>query len=59
MERLLRMIKALVEYANSYALSYVAIYGLSYFESATMCYHLMKRRGIDAVINDDLIGLAC
>ena len=45
----------IVEYINSYAFVFVALYGQSYLESAKSCYNLFKSRGIEALINDDLV----
>lgn len=39
-----------------YAFSYAAIYGRPFFESASNAMQLMKSRGLDAIINDSLIG---
>jgi len=52
---ILNMIEAIVEYFNTYAFSYMAIYGHSYMKSASAAWSLMQRRGLDAVVNDDLI----
>jgi hypothetical protein len=56
-ECMLRCIETLVEWVNDYALSFVAIYGKTYFTSAQMAMSLMKRRGLDAAVNDDITGL--
>lgn len=46
----------LVTYFNHYAYSYVALYGKAYIPSAKATWELMKNRGIDAMVNDSLIG---
>lgn len=53
---LLGLIEGLVKYFNYYAYTYIAIYGNSYIESAGQVYQLIKGRGIDSIINDNLIG---
>jgi len=45
-----------IEYFNKYAFTEVAIYGKSYCEAAKDTWTLCKARGIEALINDDLIG---
>ncbi|CAO3640172.1 unnamed protein product [Cunninghamella blakesleeana] len=44
------------EWFNNYAFSGVAIYGRSYIESAKRTWTLIKDRGIEALINDNLIN---
>jgi len=53
---LLQCLQRLVQYFNFYAFCHVAIYGTNYIESARNSWSLLKRRGIDALINDDLTG---
>ncbi|CAG8691768.1 4741_t:CDS:2 [Cetraspora pellucida] len=53
---LLAWIESLVEYFNFYAYVQVAIYGKSYCQAAKDTWTLIKDRGIEAIINDDLIG---
>ncbi|CAG8490117.1 5826_t:CDS:2 [Ambispora leptoticha] len=55
-EYLLACIEGLVEYFNHYAYVQVAIYGKSYCTAAKDTWRLIKDRGIEAVINDNLIG---
>ncbi|KAK0266292.1 pH nine-sensitive protein 1 [Friedmanniomyces endolithicus] len=45
-----------VQFINRYAFSYMALYGKSYFESAKATWRLIKDRGIDALVNECLIG---
>lgn len=45
-----------VEFFNRYAYSYIALYGKSYLTAAKDTWKLMKDRGIDALINQCLIG---
>jgi hypothetical protein len=52
----LNCLDSLVTYFNVYAFTQVAIYGKTYCEAATATWQLLKSRGIDAIINDDLIG---
>lgn len=46
----------LVTYFNHYAYSYIALYGKAYVPSAKATWKLMQTRGIDAMVNDSLIG---
>ena len=45
-----------VQFINRYAFSHIALYGKSYFAAAKDTWKMMKDRGIDALINDCLIG---
>jgi hypothetical protein len=47
-----------LEYFNHYAYTQVAIYGKDYCEAAKSTWNLVKTRGIDAIINDSLVGVA-
>ncbi|SAM00846.1 hypothetical protein [Absidia glauca] len=44
------------EWFNNYAFSGVAIYGKSYIQSAKRTWTLIKDRGVEAIINDNLIN---
>ena len=52
----LSMIQYLAEYFNHYAFTQVAIYGKDYCTAGKDTWTLIKSRGIDAIINDDLIS---
>jgi hypothetical protein len=56
LECFVAMIEELIEYFNKYAFTQVAIYGKDYCTAAKDTWELAKSRGLDAVINDDLIG---
>jgi hypothetical protein len=45
-----------VEFLNRYAFSYIALYGKPYFEAAKDTWKMIKQRGIDALVNECLIG---
>ncbi|EMC93522.1 hypothetical protein BAUCODRAFT_37210 [Baudoinia panamericana UAMH 10762] len=45
-----------VQFINRYAFSYMALYGKNYIESAKDTWRLIKDRGIDALVNECLIG---
>ncbi|TLD15748.1 uncharacterized protein PgNI_01664 [Pyricularia grisea] len=45
-----------VEFVNRYAFCHIALYGKSYFAAAKDTWKMIKDRGIDALINDCLIG---
>ncbi|CAG8657842.1 3272_t:CDS:10 [Funneliformis caledonium] len=49
-------IESLLQYFNFYAYTQVAIYGKSFWESAKDTWTLVKDRGVEAIINDNLIG---
>jgi len=55
-ECLIGCLDNLVTYFNVYAFTQVAIYGKPYCEAASDTWNLFKRVGIDAIINDDIIG---
>lgn len=50
----LGLIDQLVEFFNTYAFSYVAIYGLSFTKAARRVWRLLMDRGWTTVINDSL-----
>ncbi|KAL3898090.1 MAG: hypothetical protein SGCHY_002969 [Lobulomycetales sp.] len=54
---ILGLIENLVRYFNVYAYTQVAIYGKDYCSAAKATWALVKRRGVDAIINDNLIGI--
>lgn len=54
---ILNMLGDIVEYINSYAFVYVAMYGYTYIHSAKQTFQLFKSRGIQALINDDLTNI--
>ncbi|KAI1805618.1 DUF580-domain-containing protein [Daldinia bambusicola] len=45
-----------VQFLNRYAFSYIALYGKPYFAAAKDTWNMIKQRGIDALINECLIG---
>lgn len=53
---LLAWIESLVEYFNHYAYVQVAIYGKSYIRAAKDTWIIIKDRGVEAIINDNLVG---
>ena len=48
----------LAQYFNHYAYAFIACYGKNYIRSAKETYHMLREKGIDALINDNLIGIA-
>ncbi|KAJ3125696.1 putative choline transporter, neither null mutation nor overexpression affects choline transport [Nowakowskiella sp. JEL0407] len=52
----LQIIEDLVQYFNTYAFAQVAIYGKDFVNAAKDTWALVKSHGIDAIINDNLIG---
>merc|ERR1719242_1169187 len=57
-DMLLTVLDRWIEFFNKYAFAHVAIYGESFIQSAKQTWSLMESRGIDAWINDDLVGFA-
>lgn len=53
---LLAILEDLMSYFNFYAYTYIAIYGTSYISAAKCSWNLMKSHGVDAIVNDNLIG---
>ncbi|QDS69540.1 Protein pns1 [Venturia effusa] len=45
-----------VQFVNRYAFSHIALYGKSYFKAAKDTWTMIKNRGIDALVNECLIG---
>ncbi|KAI4171323.1 MAG: hypothetical protein LQ346_008754 [Caloplaca aetnensis] len=45
-----------VQFINRYAFSHIALYGKAYIPAAKDTWAMMKNRGIDALVNDCLIG---
>ncbi|KAF9170040.1 putative choline transporter, neither null mutation nor overexpression affects choline transport [Mortierella sp. AD010] len=53
---LLACIQGIAEYVNKYAFAQVAIYGKPYIEAAKDTWTIIQDRGIEQIINDNLIG---
>ncbi|ORX91221.1 DUF580-domain-containing protein [Basidiobolus meristosporus CBS 931.73] len=53
---LLSCIEGMVAYFNHYAYTQIAIYGKPYCQAAKDTWTLIQDRGVDAMINDNLIG---
>jgi len=53
---ILRCLENIIEYFNTYAFCQVAIYGQPFCEAAKATWKLMKEKGIDAIVNDSIIG---
>ncbi|PVF93253.1 DUF580-domain-containing protein [Serendipita vermifera] len=51
-------IEGLVEYFNRYAYIQIALYGKPYIAAAKDTWHMITDRGVDAIINDTIVGLA-
>ena len=45
-----------VQFINRYAFSHIALYGKAYIPAAKDTWTMMKNRGIDALVNDCLVG---
>uniref|UniRef100_A0A7S1NB26 Choline transporter-like protein n=1 Tax=Eutreptiella gymnastica TaxID=73025 RepID=A0A7S1NB26_9EUGL len=57
-ECLLGMLESLIEYCNHYAYVQVAMYGKSFVTAAKDTWRLVQSSGMDALINDMIIGTA-
>jgi len=55
---LLACVERLIRYFNKYAFAQCAIYGTSFVQSAKATWNLFVTRGLTAIINDDLTGIA-
>jgi len=53
---LISLLNWAVEFLNRYAFSYIALYGKSYIAAAKDTWKMIKDRGIDALVNECLIG---
>lgn len=53
---LISCVSGLVQFFNKYAYIEIALYGKPYIQAAKDTWGLMKDRGIDALINDSLVG---
>ncbi|KAL8890787.1 MAG: hypothetical protein Q9215_002091 [Flavoplaca cf. flavocitrina] len=53
---LISLLRWVVQFINRYAFSHIALYGKAYIPAAKDTWTMMKNRGIDALINDCLIG---
>lgn len=54
---MLRCVEAIVDYINHYAIIRVAIYGESFCTAGQRTWQLLKYRGLEMLINDDLSSL--
>mmetsp|Transcript_25256 Transcript_25256/g.37419 ORF Transcript_25256/g.37419 Transcript_25256/m.37419 type:complete len:481 (-) Transcript_25256:216-1658(-) len=55
---ILGCLESLLEYFNKWAFVYVGVYGYGYCEAGKAVMQLFKDRGWEAVIADDLVGMA-
>ncbi|EME38500.1 hypothetical protein DOTSEDRAFT_140590 [Dothistroma septosporum NZE10] len=53
---ILGLVQWALEFVNRYAFSYMSLYGKAYFASAKDTWRMIKDRGIDALINECLVG---
>lgn len=53
---LLSLLEWAVQFLNRYAFCHIALYGKAYFPAAKDTWKMIKDRGIDALINECLIG---
>ncbi|EPS94136.1 hypothetical protein FOMPIDRAFT_1153435 [Fomitopsis schrenkii] len=50
-------IEGMVQYFNRYAYIEIALYGQPYMQAAQSAWHLLRDRGVDALVNDSLVGM--
>lgn len=55
---IINFLQWLASYFNHYAYSFVALYGRPYLKSAKQTWHMLREKGMDALINDNLINVA-
>ncbi|PFH57097.1 hypothetical protein XA68_15515 [Ophiocordyceps unilateralis] len=53
---LLMLLEWLISFVNRYAFSYIALYGKAYFPAAKDTWKMIRDRGVDALVNECLIG---
>ena len=53
---LISILQSIVEWVNRYAYSHIALYGKPYIAAAKDTWKMIKNRGIDALVNDCLVG---
>ncbi|OAQ69949.1 protein PNS1 [Pochonia chlamydosporia 170] len=53
---LISLLEWALEFLNKYAFCHIALYGKAYFPAAKDTWNMIKDRGIDALINECLIG---
>lgn len=53
---LISILQSVVEWVNRYAYSHIALYGKPYLAAAKDTWTMIKNRGIDALVNDCLVG---
>lgn len=55
---LIGFLKWLASYFNHYAYCFIALYGKPYLRAAKETWYMLREKGIDALINDNLINIA-
>jgi hypothetical protein len=53
---LISILEWAVEFVNRYAFSHIALYGKAYFPAAKDTWRMIRDRGIDALVNECLVG---
>jgi len=51
---ILQLLEDIIEYANKWALSYIGLYGFNYIDACKEVLSLLKNRGWDAIVTDDI-----
>lgn len=55
---IISFLKWVISFFNHYAYSFIALYGKPYIRSARETWHMIREKGFDALINDNLINIA-
>ena len=51
-----RLFEYIFDRFNHYAFAYIAIYGVSFADASQLSWKLIKKCGLDAIINDDIVS---
>lgn len=57
-DMLVGFIQWLAQYFNHYAYCIIALYGKPYLKAAKQTWHMFREKGLDALINDNLLNVA-
>ena len=52
----LKWLQIVMSFFNSYAFTFVAMYGLNFTKASRRTWKLLRSNGLDVVLNDDIIG---
>ncbi|CAI4065029.1 hypothetical protein SUVZ_08G1950 [Saccharomyces uvarum] len=55
---IISFLRWMAEYFNHYAYSFISLYGKPYLKAAKETWYMLREKGMDALINDNLINIA-